>query len=80
MTKQKEQIELTPLQLDQLYHDALDLIGKHGSFTGSKFHEAEEGDQAIELTAYSPDDEDFEVVALVYIRGERLKEIQEGGE
>lgn len=79
MLKQKEVIDLTPVQLNELYHDAVDLLGRHGSFSGSKLEE-DNGDQSIELTACSLDDDDLEIVATVYIRGERLKEIQEGEE
>lgn len=78
-TKQEEKIELTPVQLDRLFHDVVDLINRHGCFSGSTFHEADD-DKAIELTANSLDDEDLEIVATVYVRGKRLKEIREGGE
>lgn len=77
----KEKIELTPVQLNKLFHDTIDLfLRRHGSFSGSKLEEGDEGDLSIELTACSPDDDDLEIVATVYVRGKRLKEIQEGGE
>ena len=80
MTQQKETIDLTPTQLNSLFHDVVDLISRHGCLTGSVLHE-ENGDQAIELAAVPfDDDQELEVVATVYIRGSRLKELQEGGE
>jgi len=79
MTQQKETIDLTSIQLNSLFHETIDLISRHGCFTGSKLYE-DKGDQAIELTAVSYDDQELEVVAMVYIRGKRLKEIQEGEE
>lgn len=79
MAKQKE-IKLTPRQLNELYHDTIDLLGKHGAFSGSDLEIGDDGDHSIELTACSLDDEDLEVVAIVYVRGQRLKDIQEGVE
>lgn len=82
MTKQKETIKLTPVQLDRLFHDTIDLLNRHGSFSGSELSSGygDESIKSIELTAYLPDDGELEVVASVYVRGKRLKEIQEGGE
>lgn len=80
MTTQGKKIEPTPVELDRLFHEVVDLISRHGCLTGSALHE-ENGDQAIELTAVSfDDDQELEVVATVYIRGSRLEELQEGGE
>jgi hypothetical protein len=77
MTQQEETISITSIQLDSLLRDTIDLISRHGCFTGSKLHE-DKRDQAIELTASSyDDDQQLEVVATVYIRGERLKKIKE---
>jgi len=80
MAKQAEVTKLTPRQLDDLYHETINLLGKHGAFSGSDLKEGDNGDHSIELTAYSFDDEELEVVAIVYVRGQRLKEIQEGGD
>lgn len=79
MTKQKE-IKLTPRQLNELDHDTIDLLGKHGTFSGSDLEKGDDGDYFIELMASSLDDEYLEVVATVYVRGQRLKELQEGGD
>lgn len=82
MTKQKETIKLTPVQLDGLFHDAVDLISRHGSFSGSELSSGygDESIKSIELTACARDDNDLEIVATVYVRGKRLREMQEGGE
>lgn len=77
--KQKKPIELTPTKLDGLLYNTINLISRHGCFTGSKLCE-DNGVQTIELTAVSyDDDQDLEVIAMVYIRGERLKALLEGG-
>lgn len=75
---QEKKTVIAPVKLDQLFHEVVDRIGRYGCFTGSIPHE-ENGEQAIELTAVSlEDDQELEVVATVYIRGNRLKELQEG--
>ena len=75
---QEEKTKVAPVLLDRLFHEVVDLISRHGCLTGSTLHK-ENGEQAIELTAVSfDDDQELEVVATVYIRGSRLKELQEG--
>jgi len=79
-TAQEETLKLTSIQMYRLFQEVVDLISRHGCLTGSTLHK-ENGEQAIELTAVSfDDDQELEVVATVFIRGCRLKELQEGEE
>lgn len=72
-----ESIELTAVQGDELFHDIVDLISRHGCISPSKLYKEEDG-WAAELTASSARYPDIEIVAQIYVSGKRLKEIQEG--